>query len=249
MRSFLHRRQTGSHRVLAGVAVIVLIALAAYAPRLVRLATGRLPEFVWLWQWQRDYETLLTRSSTPSSERLALGSDGLVEAAVELAARPTRYDPAFVPLSFPGGDVPADTGVCTDLVIRALRQIDIDLQEAVHHDMRASFDAYPALWGSREADPSIDHRRVPNLMVYLARQGAALPISDRAEDYRPGEIITWHLGLGSTHIGIVTDRVDPRSGNPLIAHHVSGRPSIDDVLFEWRIIGRFRYSTRTIELE
>jgi uncharacterized protein YijF (DUF1287 family) len=163
----------------------------------------------------------------------------LARAAERRAAEPTRYDGAYVPIGFPGGDVPAGSGVCTDLVVRALRDLGIDLQELVHADMKADFGAYPRLWGLTAPDPSIDHLRVPNLMVFLARHGRALSISRDAADYHPGEIVTWHLGLGMTHVGIVSDRRDPTGTRPLIAHHVRGHPSVDDVLFAWRILGRF----------
>ena len=234
------------HRVLGLVLIsFTSIAFALVAPYLLRAATGRLPELRFLWRWHQDYPTTVAQASQAPNGSMANGPTArafpatLAAAAERRAADSTRYEGAYVPIAFPGGDVPADTGVCTDLVVRALRDVGVDLQERVHADMSADFGAYPPLWGLEAPDPSIDHRRVPNLMVYLARHGRALPISEDAADYRPGEIVTWHLGLGMTHIGIVSERRDPSSGRPLIAHHVGGHPSVDDVLFEWRIVGRF----------
>ncbi len=203
---------------------------------------GRIPELHFLWQWQRAYDDRVSAStmpttalpSGPSAPSLALST-----AAQRWAGEPTRYDPRYVSIAFPGGDVARDSGVCTDLVIRAVRDIGIDLQQRVHDDMSASFSEYPRHWGVDRADPNIDHRRVPNLMVFLARHGRVLPLSASGVDYQPGEIVTWHLGFGSTHIGIVTAQHDPTTGNPLVAHHVSGRPTLDDALFRWRITGRF----------
>ena len=160
---------------------------------------------------------------------------GLAEAAEDEASKSLRYDPAYIEISYPGGDVAKDTGVCTDLVIRALRAPEIgrDLQALVHEDMQSSFADYPSreLWGLEAPNTHIDHRRVPNLMVFLARHGRALPLSDNPQDYEAGEIITWDIGRGMTHIGIIAKQRDPESGRPLIAHHYSGpagrrRPSL-----------------------
>jgi hypothetical protein len=249
---FLRRVPPGMLWTGIALSLVLLVAVAPQVPKLARAATGRLPELGFLWRWQRSYEDLVLRSdpqplavgigaaSSPSAPAFDREVHNALAAAAEMrAAEPTRYDPSYRPLAFPGGDVPADTGVCTDLVVRALRDVGIDLQARVHADMASAFADYPQLWGVSEADPSIDHRRVPNLMVYLARHGRVLPISTDGADYRPGEIITWHLGLGTTHIGIVSRGRDPVTGRPLIAHHVGGQPTVDDVLFDWRIIGRF----------
>jgi uncharacterized protein YijF (DUF1287 family) len=121
-------------------------------------------------------------------------------AALDRTQHAVRYDPAYVHLAYPGGDVPAGTGVCTDEVIRAYRAVGIDLQREVHEDMAANFSAYPGKCGRQEPDPNIDHRRVPNLMVFFSRKGESLPISDQADDYMPGDLVTWDLGRGLTHI-------------------------------------------------
>src|SRR5690606_18547582 len=124
------------------------------------------------------------------------------------------YDPAYRQLSYPGGDVPQATGVCTDVVIRALRKQGLDLQQLVHEDMRAHFSAYPRNWGLSRPDRNIDHRRVPNLMTYFARRGFSRPPSDDPMDYRAGDIVAWDLGNGLTHIGILSDR-SSAAGTPL----------------------------------
>lgn len=237
-----------------GIALVVAGAVVMALPparALARAGAGRVQSMVFLHQWARDYDRLvadsLTRGATfdhhadsvgnaiaPSPPRLALALS-----AERWAAEPIRYDPAYIPLSYPGGDVPLDTGVCTDLVIRAYRDVDVDLQALVHRDMLVDFGEYPQLWGLDRPDASIDQRRVPNLMVYFARHGRVLPISALADDYRPGDVVAWNLGLGMTHIGIVSTRRDPSSGRPLVAHHVGGHPAVDDVLFRWPIIGRF----------
>ncbi len=131
----------------------------------------------------------------------------LVAAAVERSRHTVRYDPAYVRIPYPAGDVPADTGVCTDEIIRAYRGGGIDLQKEVHVDMEQNFSAYPKRWRglSAHTDANIDHRRVPNLMVFFSRKGEKLAMTERAEDYSPGEMVTWDLGGNVPHIGIVVD--------------------------------------------
>lgn len=162
-------------------------------------------------------------------------------ASLDRTQHAVRYDPAYVRLAYPGGDVPADTGVCTDEVIRAYRAFGIDLQKEVHEDMAANFGAYPRKWGRREPDPNIDHRRVPNLMVFFSRKGESLPITDRAEDYAPGDLVTWDLGGGLTHIGMVVDRKTLFTRRYMIVHNIGQGPKMEDVLFDWKISGHYRY--------
>ncbi|WP_075575196.1 DUF1287 domain-containing protein [Lysobacter antibioticus] len=149
------------------------------------------------------------------------------------------YDPAYVRLAYPGGDVAADRGVCTDVVIRALRSQGLDLQQAVHEDMRANFAAYPGLWGATATDRSIDHRRVPNLRRWFERQRWSLPPSDRPADYRPGDLVTWVLPGHLPHIGIVSERRG-WSGRPLILHNIGRGTQEEDLLFAYPITGRYR---------
>lgn len=166
-----------------------------------------------------------------------------VAAAVERTHHVVRYDPKYVRLAYPGGDVPPDTGVCTDEVIRAYRAVGVDLQKEVHEDMVKNFGAYPSKqrWGRTSPDANIDHRRVPNLMVFFSRKGEVLPISTRAEDYQPGDLVTWDLGGGLTHIGMVVDQRLPLSRRYMVVHNIGQGPKLEDVLFGWKIIGHYRY--------
>jgi hypothetical protein len=137
--------------------------------------------------------------------------DRLVAAAIERTHHTVRYDSSYVGIPYPGGDVPQETGACTDEIIRMYRALGIDLQKEVHEDMARNFSAYPQKkrWGARRPDPNIDHRRVPNLMVFFERKGETLAITDRGEDYSPGDLVTWELRSGVPHIGIVVDRNAP----------------------------------------
>ena len=167
----------------------------------------------------------------------------LSEAAIEQTQRRVVYDPSYVVIPYPGGDISEDRGVCTDVVIRAYRALGIDLQSRVHEDMKANFSAYPALWGLARPDSNIDHRRAPNLETYFTRAGAALPLGNRPEDYRPGDIVAWNLRGEAgflAHIGIVTERAGI-SGWPLVVHNIGQGPKLDDVLFAWPMTGHYRY--------
>ena len=173
---------------------------------------------------------------------LAFGAQ-LSKAAIERTNHRVIYDPAYVVLDYPGGDVSQDRGVCADVVVRALRAVGVDLQERLHEDMKADFNAYPKHWGLSRPDPNIDHRRVPNIEAYLTRAGALLPPSADAQDYAPGDIVAWNLRGDRgwlPHIGIVTDEIGP-SGRPLIVHNIGAGPKLEDVLFAWKITGRYRY--------
>jgi uncharacterized protein YijF (DUF1287 family) len=167
----------------------------------------------------------------------------LASAAEERSHHVVRYDPAYVRIPYPGGDVPADTGVCTDEVIRAYRALGIDLQKEVHVDMEQNFSAYPRRWRwlSGHPDANIDHRRVPNLMVFFGRKGEVLTIEQRSEDYAPGELVTWDLGGDVPHIGIVVGQKSAASGRYMILHNIGQGPRIEDVLFHWKITGHYRY--------
>lgn len=170
-----------------------------------------------------------------------------------------HYDPAYVRLPYPGGDVPEDRGVCTDVVIRALRQEGLDLQQAVHEDMRAHFALYPRTWGLRAPDRNIDHRRVPNLQVWFERRGWSLQSPQSASsqrgadgrtddhtddhtDYRAGDLVTWMLPGNLPHIGIVSDRRS-LDGTPLILHNIGRGTQEEDILFEYRVTGHYRPAT------
>jgi hypothetical protein len=164
----------------------------------------------------------------------------LVDAAIERTHHTVRYDPAYVRIPYPAGDVPASTGVCTDEIIRAYRAVGVDLQKEVHEDMERNFSAYPGKWEKSKPDANIDHRRVPNLMVFFSRKGESLPVTHRAADYKPGELVTYDLGGNVPHIGIVVDRKGAGEAY-MIVHNVGEGPKIEDVLFSWRITGHYRY--------
>jgi uncharacterized protein YijF (DUF1287 family) len=182
----------------------------------------------------------LARQATQHSQHVFLGQ--LSGAAIERTHHTVRYDPKYLRIPYPGGDVPADTGVCTDEIIRAYRALGIDLQKEVHEDITANFSAYPnhTRWMLLHPDSNIDHRRVPNLMVFFSRKGTSLPISNRAEDYLPGELVTWDLGGGVPHIGIVVSRKSA-GGRDMIVHNIGAGPKMEDVLFSWKITGHYRY--------
>ncbi len=167
----------------------------------------------------------------------------LVAAAEERTHHTVRYDPAYVRIPYPGGDVPDDTGVCTDEVIRSYRAVGVDLQKEVHEDMAKNHSAYPQKWRTSKShtDSNIDHRRVPNLMVFFSRKGEVLPITERAADYSPGDIVTWDLGGEVPHIGIVVDEESAEGERHLIVHNIGQGPKREDVLFEWKITGHYRY--------
>lgn len=165
----------------------------------------------------------------------------LADSAFTLTFQDVRYDPAYFSLNYPGGDVPADRGVCTDVVVRAYRKMGIDLQVKVHEDMRAHFELYPDNWGLSRPDRNIDHRRVPNLMTFFGRFGETLPLSNDPETFLPGDIVCWNLGGAVTHIGIVSDKRSADRQRYLIIHNIGGGQVIEDCLFRYRMIGHFRY--------
>lgn len=185
----------------------------------------------------------LTQSKASVEARRREFTQRLVAAAVERTHHVVRYDPAYVRIPYPGGDVPADTGVCTDEIIRSYRSVGIDLQKEVHEDMVQNFDQYPRRWRwlSSGPDPNIDHRRVPNLMVFFSRKGESLALSSRAEDYAPGDIVTWDLGGNIPHVGLVVDQKSKQSGRTMIVHNIGQGPRMEDVLFNWKITGHYRY--------
>lgn len=167
----------------------------------------------------------------------------LAEAAIERTQHRVIYDGAYVSIDYPNGDVAPNRGVCTDVVIRSYRSLGIDLQRLVHEDMRANFSAYPSkrIWGLSRPDSNIDHRRVPNLQAFFKRHGRALPVSDQAADYRPGDLVTWMVGGNRPHIGIVSDRRHWLSNRPLIVHNIGLGPQLEDMLFDYPITGHYRY--------
>ncbi len=165
----------------------------------------------------------------------------LSNAAIQLTKQIVVYDPTYFVIDYPNGDVPADRGVCTDVIIRAYRQLGIDLQKEVHVDMKANFSIYPQKWGLKKPDTNIDHRRVPNLMTFFSRKGESIPITQKATDYLPGDIVCWDLGGGITHIGLVVDIKSENDKQYQIVHNIGGGQVLADCLFDFVIIGHYRY--------
>lgn len=185
----------------------------------------------------------LSQTQTPSPTARREFLKKLVAAAEERIHHSVRYDPAYVRIPYPGGDVPENTGVCTDEVIRSYRAVGIDLQKEVHEDMEGSFSAYsrPGRWLATRPDTNIDHRRVPNLMVFFSRKGEPLTVTHDPADYLPGDLVTWDLGGGVPHIGIVVDEKSAEGRRHLIVHNIGQGPQREDVLFAWKITGHYRY--------
>jgi uncharacterized protein YijF (DUF1287 family) len=170
-----------------------------------------------------------------TSSRVSL----ILEGAYQQVGTTTIYDGSYRRLSFPGGDIPIERGVCSDVLVRAYRHAGLDLQLLVNQDMSGSFDSYPQLWGLSKPDSNIDHRRVPNLAAFFRRNGKHLPVSTRASDYSAGDIVTWRLASGVPHIGLVADRL--QRGRPLVIHNIGAGAQVEDVLFSYAITGHYRY--------
>lgn len=166
----------------------------------------------------------------------------LADSAFTLTKQFVTYNPAYVQIAYPNGDVPANTGVCTDVVIRAYRKLEIDLQKEVHEDMKENFDKYPKKWGLSKPDKNIDHRRVPNLMTFFSKYGTVKQKSQNPSDYQPGDIVCWDLNnLGLTHIGIVSRKKSEDKKRNLIIHNIGTGQVLEDCLFNWKIIGHYAY--------
>ncbi len=183
----------------------------------------------------------LSPPSQSGAETVSPFGARLAAAALVRTQSRVQYDPSYVVLAYPLGDVAADRGVCTDVVIRSYRALGIDLQVLVHEDMKAAFAAYPKLWGLTRPDPNIDHRRVPNLQVFFSRHGQSLPVSSDAALYRPGDVVTWRVPPGLPHIGIVTAQRSADGARPLVVHNIGRGPELEDSLFAFPITGHYRY--------
>jgi uncharacterized protein YijF (DUF1287 family) len=169
-------------------------------------------------------------------------AQALSQAALERTTHTIRYDVSYRSISYPKGDVPEQTGVCTDVVIRSYRTLGIDLQKRVHEDMKAHFYSYPNNWGLKRTDTNIDHRRVPNLQVFFTRKGKALKVTQNSKDYQPGDLVTWKLNNNLPHIGIVVNRRSKDGKRPLIVHNIGLGPRLEDMLFDFKITGHYRYT-------
>ena len=163
------------------------------------------------------------------------------DSAIELTNKMVTYDGAYYSIPYPNGDVPDGIGVCTDVVIRTYRTVGLDLQKEVHEDMKANFKLYPQLWNLKRPDKNIDHRRVPNLMKYFKRQGAEISITDNGKDYLPGDVVSWDLGGGLTHIGVVVDKKSNDNKRFMIVHNIGGGQVLEDCLFNFTINGHYRF--------
>jgi uncharacterized protein YijF (DUF1287 family) len=178
---------------------------------------------------------LLAKAQTPSSNALIVAKAALAQVGVT-----TKYDPSYARLPYPNGDIPRERGVCADVVVRAFRAAGADLQTLVHEDMKKSFPAYPQKWQLKKPDPNIDHRRVLNLETFFTRAGKALPVTRKPEDYWPGDVVSWRLDNGLPHIGVVATRPQ-RNGRPLVVHNIGAGARQEDVLFDFKLTGHFRY--------
>ncbi|QTE23257.1 DUF1287 domain-containing protein [Polaribacter cellanae] len=168
--------------------------------------------------------------------------DKLSNSALELTKDKVVYDPSYFSIDYPNGDVPKGKGVCTDVVIRAYRKLGIDLQKEVHEDMKQNFDMYPKIWGLKRTDKNIDHRRVPNLMTFFSRKGTVKTNSKNPKDYIPGDIICWNLGGEITHIGIVVNKKSRDGKRFMIVHNIGAGQVLQDCLFDFKVIGHYRYN-------
>lgn len=170
----------------------------------------------------------------------------LSDAAVSLTKNRVAYDPSYFSIPYPNGNVPADKGVCTDVVIRTYRKMGIDLQREVHEDMRKNFKLYPKNWRLQSTDSNIDHRRVPNLQVFFTRFGKSLGVSDQAADYKTGDLVTWMIAGKLPHIGIVTHLKTSDGKRNLIVHNVGNGQVLQDCLFTYPISGHYRYQKQSV---
>lgn len=175
-------------------------------------------------------------------------SEALVASAIERTTQTKIYDPSYIKLSYPMGDIANERGVCSDVVIRSFRGVGIDLQKLIHEDMAGHFSSYPNRWGLKSTDKNIDHRRVPNLRTFFKRHGQSLTVTGNGDDYIPGDIVSWDLrgnkccGFASlAHIGIVSNQRSSDGKRPLIVHNIGAGTQLQDMLFEFTITGHYRY--------
>lgn len=196
---------------------------------------------------KEDFNAVLFSSAETTIKKDTIADDvsafrkKLSEKARSIIDASVRYTPDYVSIGYPNGDVPAKTGVCTDVVIRSYRKLGIDLQKIVHEDMRAHFSSYPKNWGATKTDTNIDHRRVPNLETFFSRKGKKLPITQNPDDYKTGAIVTWMINDKLPHIGIVTNQLSKDGKRRLIVHNVGGGQVLEDCLFKYTVVGHFVY--------
>lgn len=169
--------------------------------------------------------------------------DIFIKAAIERTTHKVVYNGNYFSIPYPNGDIPDSIGVCTDVVIRSYRKLNIDLQKLVHEDMKENFNLYPSkrIWGLKKTDRNIDHRRVPNLQIFFSRFGTSLPITNNPNNYKPGDLVTWMLPGNLPHIGIVSNSKGKNTDNFLIIHNIGSGPNMEDILFQYPITGHYRY--------
>jgi uncharacterized protein len=192
-------------------------------------------------KWMKIILSLLVYCSCSATLAQDNFPEKLAHAAETLTQDKVTYDPSYVRINYPNGDVPSSRGVCTDVIIRAYRKMGTDLQKEVHEDMAANFQLYPKNWGLSRPDKNIDHRRVPNLMVFFARHGVVKKITENSGDYLPGDIVCWNLGGGVTHIGMAVNKRSADGKRPLIIHNIGGGQVFADCLFDYEIIGHYTF--------
>lgn len=215
---------------------LFLLAVIAFSfacqTSLTSAAKQKLPE---IFAPKPDEKPKLADISSPEIRKL-------LESANKQTGITKNYDPSYTVIAYPNGDVPLEKGVCTDVVIRAFRNAGVDLQKEVHEDMTANFAVYPKKWGLKTPDANIDHRRVPNLQTFFTRRGKSLPITQNAADYAPGDVVAWDLdGKGLTHIGLVSNFYNEDTKRYSIIHNIGGGATSADAIFDWKIIGHYRY--------
>jgi uncharacterized protein YijF (DUF1287 family) len=192
------------------------------------------------------FKVCLSQTGNPQTEnpQTEITQAEFSDEVFKLTNQKVTYDPSYFSIGYPNGDVPSHLGVCTDVVIRAYRKVGVDLQKEVHEDMVKNFSAYPQIWGLTSTDRNIDHRRVPNLMTFFQRKGAEKIRSNKAKDYLSGDVVCWSLGGGLTHIGIVVDEKSKDGKRNLVVHNIGQGQVLADCLFQYKIIGHYRYQIR-----
>lgn len=189
---------------------------------------------------QKEKNNIYTENKPAIANTFA---EKLSNAAISIIDPSINYDPAYFSIEYPNGDIPKNKGVCTDVIIRSYRKLGIDLQKEVHEDMIKNFSEYPNFqkWGMTKTDTNIDHRRVPNLEIYFERKGEKLLVTQDPKDYKTGEIVTWLINDKLPHIGIVTNKKSNDGQRNLIVHNVGNGQVLQDCLFEYKIVGHYKY--------
>ena len=196
--------------------------------------------------WSADGATSTPASASPEEADATPAACGLtlVEAARRQVGVTVRYDGSYQRLDYPMGDVAETAGVCTDVIIRALRACGHDLQQLVHEDMRRSFASYPQNWGLSRPDRNIDHRRVPNLKRYFSRQQMRLPLPDAPAEaldrFKPGDFVTCTVPPHLPHIMIISDKTNAE-GVPLVIHNIGRGAREEDRLLSFPLTGHYRW--------